>query len=121
MLQGSGSQSVLKVIRLMQVGGKGLLNRADPGGGGLVLKGPEKQHPDRKKADSEGGGPRGQALKEEVTPCPMGMSGPNIGSGQGVLVKGCRRDMGKSSLRSLDMRWEEEESQDGKARGWGAV
>jgi len=31
-LQGSGSQSVLKVIRLMQVGGKGLLNRADPGG-----------------------------------------------------------------------------------------
>lgn len=32
MLQGSGSQSVLKVIRLMQVGGKGLLNRADPRG-----------------------------------------------------------------------------------------
>lgn len=107
----------------MQFGGKGLLNRADPGGGvgGLVLKGPEKQHPDRKKAGSEGGGPKRQALEEDVTPCPMGMSGPNIGSGQGVLVKGCHRDMGKSSLRSLDLRWEEEESQDGKARGWGAV
>lgn len=88
---------------------------------GLVLKGPEKQHPDRKKAGSEGGGPRGQALEEEVTPCPMGMSGPDIGSGQGILAKGCHRDMGKSSLRSLDLRWEEEESQDGKARGWGAV
>lgn len=32
MLQGSGSQSVLKAIWLMQVGGKGLLNRADPEG-----------------------------------------------------------------------------------------
>ena len=95
--------------------------QAGGGGGVLVLKGPEKQHPDRKKAGSECGGPRGQALEEEVTPCPMGMSGPNIGSGQGVLVKGCHRDMGKSSLRSLDLRWEEEESQDGKARGWGAV
>ena len=30
------------------------------------------------------------------------MSGPNIGPGQGVLVKGCHRDTGKSSLRSLD-------------------
>lgn len=49
------------------------------------------------------------------------MSGPNIGLGQGGLVKGCHRDIGKSSLRSLDLRWEEEESQDAKARGWGAM